>query len=63
MKKIITVDPGKNMVYQQDREWLDKIERYGVPADSATLEHAAELLIILWRDYKCLEDSIREELA
>ena len=63
MKKIITVSPEKNMVYQQDREWLDKIERYGLPADLDTLERAAEVLIILWRDYKCLEDSIREELA
>ena len=62
MKKIIKVSPEKNMVYQRDREWLDTIERYGVPTDSATLEHAAELLVILWRDYKWLEDAIRKEL-
>lgn len=61
--KIIKVSPEKNMVYQEDRMWLDKIERYGVPTDSDTLEHAAEILVILWRDYKWLEDSIREELA
>jgi len=61
MKKIITVSPEKSMVYQQDRIWLDKIEKYGLPADPDTLEHAAEMLIILWRDYKWLENAIGEE--
>ena len=61
MKKIITVEPEKSQVYQEDRMWLDKIEKYGMTADSATLERAAEMLIILWREYKWLENAIQEE--
>ena len=60
--KSIKVDPKKNMVHQNDREWLDTIERYGVPTDSATLEHAAEMLVVLWREYKWMEAAIEKGL-
>src|SRR5690606_17792121 len=36
MTDSIKVDPKNNMIYGGDREWLDTIEKHGVPTDSAT---------------------------
>lgn len=62
MMDSIKVDPKNNMLHGGDREWLDTIEQYGVPTDSATMEHAAKMLVVLWREYKWLEDAIEKGL-
>jgi|GEM_PF-5136429 len=63
MADSIKVDPKENMTFPRDHEWFDTIEKYGVPTDSATMEHAAKMLVVLWREYKWREDATEKGLV